>query len=1517
MKTFLPKYKLICHLLICLLFFIFCNTFTLAQAPVSGINIVKNGDFSSVVAPDYPAQWKHTKSVVGKATYSVKSVENFSQNGGNVLEVFINRRPLQGEHALYQTGLKLNPNTTYNLNFKAGTDLETGAIRVKIYDNRTKKSFLLGKNSFRATRTPNDFALNFTTPSTNSPILADLLFQFEGRNNVSFILDDIELTQSSVINSQSKVDKATSPFNINKPADLSKPVSPNPSTALPPKARNCDIYVSAETGNDGNTGQTQELAVKSISKAISIVKNSAQDRIICIQNATYNESLSISGLKGTAERPYIIKSSSVDAAVISGQSYALPLSSCVSSVSAITDSCLRVPLVSVVDSEYVVLDGLHIRESSGVGLRLVNNSHVTLFNSKISDNASFGILITNLSPQTAIENTEVYNNFTISSTKKLPLGAGISIYSTKNNVNVSDITIKGSKIHNNIGDGVFIGPNTQNISIDTSTLYDNLKSNISFLNTQNTQIKRNLLYCSYALAEKRDLVTGQVGLESAANIVMSGSESAFSSGEVSQNLLVNNILANCPLNLTINAKKGQFTRNTLINNTFVSQTGTEQVKVLEGAFPISNNSLVNNLLIQPSSLARPSYVSLLLNRNILNRNLLISSQQGPLVTDDALTLLHEPVNIAQSTSSVELNPLQFKLPNTSKYRDFGTDAEMAPKDDFYGNTRTTLPEAGAIELNDPAVLGSSITLDTSLTTIPVSSCTKYVNKDGSETNGTTLETSYKTIQKGVQELQAGDVLCIKGGNYSEIVTISKKFTEAAKVKIGAYSGGESVTLTSGAEKLPQSNCANLPNLSDNSTQTDNLFKSCSRKGLINISEAENIELVGLTISDSSATGLFIVDSKNITLNSVNITKSGLYGALFSTVNSISITKSKFLENVTHRQRNSKVSASGLEMINDSQKLTISDSLIAKNLGDGLVVKNTDDIALHDSAIVDNAFTNFELRSANKFVINRTLIACSADGLTGIRSALSGSNDYGIGFSYFGTSKNSSSTNTIVNSILQGCKSNMILNAEGDKHVKNLQVLNNHFINARTTSSAKENSRNVLMLGSNYPNLKFKNNIIYQKDDKIRTIVGYNTKYDFTANILYPNTIRTLAPPAFIIQNPKLDDGNAEINLSNLNVSKFMPKDDSPAINTADARIESDYLKVDYLKEDRSNLDIGALEVTDADDDVNEDNDNDNGDDNTGDDGDDGDGDGDGDSGGDGEGDGDGDGGGGDDYDPCDYYWCDDDSSGDNDYDYDYDYDDSTTDEQGYDEYDPYADYYYDFDYDAGDTAQFGVIEPSPTTDVLKNGSFDLSKAQNGLPPGWFIRTGVDGAVKVNLVSNDYDSNAGNAMQIQLKRLPAAGKVELFQSGLPLKAGALYELSFVAKSDYGSDLDISLNNSVFPYEVLTNSLYGVDLKPDWNVYTGYIKIPETQNPNSSIRIVFSFDGAIDDLYFIDKVTMTEFIKPSNTYEDYNPDYDLDPEFYTEPVSGETPLEEPQEVPFEEIGAPQTTTKSTKIVYQADF
>lgn len=83
----------------------------------------------------------------------------------------------------------------------------------------------------------------------------------------------------------------------------------------------------------------------------------------------------------------------------------------------------------------------------------------------------------------------------------------------------------------------------------------------------------------------------------------------------------------------------------------------------------------------------------------------------------------------------------------------------------------------------PVVLALSLSFST--TALPVFGATSnfYVSPAGNDANTCTAIAPCKTIQKGVNTLQAGSVLHILAGTYSESVSVSKVGTQAAPIRI--------------------------------------------------------------------------------------------------------------------------------------------------------------------------------------------------------------------------------------------------------------------------------------------------------------------------------------------------------------------------------------------------------------------------------------------------------------------------------------------------------------------------------------------------------------------------------------------------------------------------------------------------------------------------------------------------------------------------------------------------------------
>jgi len=74
--------------------------------------------------------------------------------------------------------------------------------------------------------------------------------------------------------------------------------------------------------------------------------------------------------------------------------------------------------------------------------------------------------------------------------------------------------------------------------------------------------------------------------------------------------------------------------------------------------------------------------------------------------------------------------------------------------------------------------------------------TYYVATNGSDSSAGSLSAPFKTIQKGLDALQAGDTCYVRGGTYSEGLVLKQSGTSTARITVKNYNG-ETVTVSSG------------------------------------------------------------------------------------------------------------------------------------------------------------------------------------------------------------------------------------------------------------------------------------------------------------------------------------------------------------------------------------------------------------------------------------------------------------------------------------------------------------------------------------------------------------------------------------------------------------------------------------------------------------------------------------------------------------------------------------------------
>jgi parallel beta-helix repeat protein len=130
----------------------------------------------------------------------------------------------------------------------------------------------------------------------------------------------------------------------------------------------------------------------------------------------------------------------------------------------------------------------------------------------------------------------------------------------------------------------------------------------------------------------------------------------------------------------------------------------------------------------------------------------------------------------------------------------------------------------------------------------INAATFYVSPAGNDNNPGTKESPFRTIQKAVNQSNAGTTIYVREGTYHEQVSIhDKKGVPPAPVKLLAYPGETPVI--DGEDKLPVDQW----------------------QGLIDIRRSDYIEINGFTITKVKGRGIYAVNGSNIMIlnNDIN------------------------------------------------------------------------------------------------------------------------------------------------------------------------------------------------------------------------------------------------------------------------------------------------------------------------------------------------------------------------------------------------------------------------------------------------------------------------------------------------------------------------------------------------------------------------------------------------------------------------------------------------------------------------
>lgn len=814
-----------------------------------------------------------------------------------------------------------------------------------------------------------------------------------------------------------------------------------------------------------------------------------------------------------------------------------------------------------------------------------------------------------------------------------------------------------------------------------------------------------------------------------------------------------------------------------------------------------------------------------------------------------------------------------------------------------------IPEQGSSSSTEQT-LGLAVTTSSDETLIPLADCSKYVSLTGNDTNtGLAPTASFKTIAKGISTLVPGEALCIGSGTYNEVLTVSTVGTAESKIRIGGYDGVGVVNISGKNFTAPVGTCTKVSSLRGTNNRTKATLANCSSTFLVTISGAKFTDIVGVTVTESAGSGIGLLNSENITLSSVVASNNNFFGAVVGstcldsatcvgkTTSNTQILNSRFQDNNAAIKINSLAVGAGLQLNGNAlNTVSVKNSIISKNLGFGLYSDGATALTLEDNLFHDNLKDNLNVKNPSATVINKNFVAC----LENVSARLSSvknltQRDYPTGVYISGVSDAVAASpnyigTTFTNNIVYGCSTNIAMYAQRAK-LKDFNVVNNTFVNARSRLRKNMSARSVLLIGSDIEALTFANNIVLQKDSTVRSVVGLlpNPASTIKSNYVFPAVSKSLVNNGFVVEDPKLAAPFGVIDVNSLSTSGFEYAAGSSVIGKGALALPLTGLDTDYkgvvrgptndpgalayvpvvtlpVSDENPPADvedptppIGDPEVEDPaydipqEDEIVE-------------------------------------------YETSDVpeYTTPPTDPEEEQYEYQ-EYEDSTYEEyeeyedqvyvpsdyseedllyQDYESYDlayedPYPDNLYEMPEETPtdlDYASFGNYDPEAynleATNLLKNGNFELGKTEKGMPKDWYIKTGVDGAVSVGESAGSADAVSGKILSLKISKLPQKGTIELYQNRLALKPGVKYKLSFWAKSDLGSDLDVSLSNSAFPYQMLTQVKYNVDIKPDWKEHTGVISFDSSAEGVSAVRLMFSLNGFVGDIFYIDRISLQE-------------------------------------------------------------
>lgn len=430
----------------------------------------------------------------------------------------------------------------------------------------------------------------------------------------------------------------------------------------------------------------------------------------------------------------------------------------------------------------------------------------------------------------------------------------------------------------------------------------------------------------------------------------------------------------------------------------------------------------------------------------------------------------------------------------------------------------------------------------------------YVSTSGSDSNAGTLASPWRTIQKAVNTVKAGDKVLIRGGTYQEQLWIGTSGTQSSPVTYTNCNGEEVII-------------------------DGNNFTNPSKGGgtpLVGLT-GDWINFSNITLRYSGGIGLYSGGSHN-TMDNLYIYNNWEGGAILSGNYNL-IQNSRMWHNSLVNENNQSPTGwgSGVSCARYPDYCTIRNCTVWDNWGEGISTFESLHATLEDNVSYNNQ-QNFYISDTKYSVLQRNLSYCTPGNPIDTYQTQNGiliGDEKGVPIPLgSGGTRYTSSDNTIINNMVIGCNRNL---AAGQS-TNNLYAYNT-FVNS---AGSTDEPFNILFYAGSATNQRFVNNLIIQEDDRV---IGYNGgggEMAFSHNFWSKTPNSNFSGTGDVNLNGDktqianlLTRTNGQLTSGGMTTSWFKLTSSSPAIGKAVALSE---VTTDLFKNNRDSApDIGANE----------------------------------------------------------------------------------------------------------------------------------------------------------------------------------------------------------------------------------------------------------------------------------------------------------------------------------------------------